>query len=113
MLLVPKGIKTRWQSCLYTSRPFALWCCRCAMAAAAVVVLIRVYLRLLARCIQLSASSGVSAAAVSSTSPFRSCQQIWVDAVLYAHVCCELAFPLLKRCIVSIICGWLQLQSVC
>ena len=38
------------------------------MASAAVVVLIRLYLRLLVGCIQRSASSGVPAAAVSPTS---------------------------------------------
>ena len=68
MLLVPKGIEKRWQSCLYTSRPIAAWWCRHIVAAAADVVLIRMYLRLLASCIQRSASSGVPAAAISSAS---------------------------------------------
>ena len=68
MLLVPSGIAKRWQSCLYTSRPIAAWCCRHTVAAAADVVLTRMYLRLFASCIQRSASSGVPAAAVSSAS---------------------------------------------
>ena len=68
MLLVPRGVEKRWQSCLYTSRPIAAWCCRHTVAAAADVVLIRMYLRLLASCIQRSASSGVPAAAISSAS---------------------------------------------
>ena len=66
MLLVPRGIAKRRQSCLYTSRPIAVWCCLKTVAAAAVVALIRMYLRLLASCIQRSASAGVPAAAVSS-----------------------------------------------
>ena len=64
MLLVPRGMAKRWQSCLYTSRPVAAWCCRHTVAAAADVVLRRMYLRLFASCIQRSASSGVPAAAV-------------------------------------------------
>ena len=68
MLLVPRGVAKRWQSCLHTSRPIAAWCCRHTVAAAAAVVLIRMCLRLLAKCIQGPASSGVPAAAVSSAS---------------------------------------------
>ena len=61
-------VESRWQSCLCTSRPIAAWFCRRTVASAAVVVLIRLYLRLLVGCIQRSASSGVPAAAVSPTS---------------------------------------------
>ena len=57
MLFVPRGIEKRWQRCLYTSRPIAAWCCGHTVAAAADVVLTRMYLRLLANCIQRSASA--------------------------------------------------------
>ena len=68
MLLVPRGIEKRWQSCLHTSRPIAAWCCRHTVSAAADIVLIRMCLRLLASCIQRFASSAVPAAAISSAS---------------------------------------------
>ena len=68
MLHFPQGVEKRWQSCLWTSRPIAVWCCLRTVAPAKNVVVMIMYLKLLASCIHCSASSGVPAAAVSSVS---------------------------------------------
>ena len=68
MDLVPNGMEKRMHSCLYISKPIVCWYCLHTVAAAPVVVLMRMYLRFVLRRTCRSPSSIVVAAARSCTS---------------------------------------------
>ena len=78
--LVPSGIENRMQSCLYISKPIVCWYCRQTVAAAPVVVLMRMYLKSVLRRTCRSPSSIVVAAP-------RSCAS--VSSALAASAACS------------------------
>ena len=111
MLLVPRGIEKRWQSCPLLFGPVLLahrCCCRCCCADKDVLAVVgKLYPTL---CFLRCHCCGCQLCICEyCCCPFCSGQQICVDVALHAHVGFELVLQLFSCCIVSIICWWLQL----
>ena len=68
MDLVPNGMEKRMHNCRYISKPIVCWYCLQTVAAAPVVVLMRMYLKFVLRRTCRSPSSIVDAAARSCSS---------------------------------------------